>query len=188
MNFFKAQKGDFDYPVKQKKNAIIRTVIYFTLPLMIFIMGYLSTKTKSNLLTVVAIVGLLPGCKSLINVIMFFLIPKFDENIFNNISPKSGNVSILYSLFLTTEKKNYPVNCFAVKGNSIIGYTEFKDFNTSDCVNHIDTILKQNSIKNVNITFFDNINKFENRLEQMQKIEAGNNDAEVVSLLCDISL
>ena len=34
----------------------------------------------------------------------------------------------------------------------------------------------------------ENVNKFENRLEQMQKLESGNYDNEILSLLCDISL
>lgn len=188
MNQLNISKGEYEYPIKQRNKVLIRTFVYFLLPILIFVMGYLSTKTKTNLLTVVAIVGLLPGCKSLVNLIMFFLIPKFDINIYKSIKSKEGNVKTLYSLFLTSEKKNFPITCLAVKSNTIIGYSEFENFNSSECIKHIEFILKQNAIKNVNVTFFENVNKFENRLEQMQKLKSGNYDNEILSLLCDISL
>ena len=82
MNQLNISKGEYEYPIKQRNKVLIRTFVYFLLPILIFVMGYLSTKTKTNLLTVVAIVGLLPGCKSLVNLIMFLLIPKFDINIY----------------------------------------------------------------------------------------------------------
>ena len=41
----------------RKKVEIIRTVIYFLLVAAIFTLGYVQTKTRSNLLTVVAILA-----------------------------------------------------------------------------------------------------------------------------------
>ena len=67
----KFTKGEYEYPAYQTKVVIIRTICYFLLALAVFLLGYFSTKTKENLLTVVAVCGLLPACKSLVSVIMY---------------------------------------------------------------------------------------------------------------------
>lgn len=54
------EKGTPGYLDYKKKVEIIRTVIYFLLVAAIFTLGYVQTKTRSNLLTVVAILGCLP--------------------------------------------------------------------------------------------------------------------------------
>lgn len=51
------EKGTPGYLDYKKKVEIIRTVIYFLLVAAIFTLGYVQTKTRSNLLTVVAILA-----------------------------------------------------------------------------------------------------------------------------------
>ena len=63
------EKGTPGYLDYKKKVEIIRTVIYFLLVAAIFTLGYVQTKTRSNLLTVVAILGCLPAAKALVGVI-----------------------------------------------------------------------------------------------------------------------
>ena len=64
-------KGTRNYINSQKKFEILRTLLYFALPLGLFLIGYITTKTKVNLMTIVAVVGCLPASKSLVGAIMF---------------------------------------------------------------------------------------------------------------------
>ena len=52
-------KGTRNYIDTQKKYEILRTILYFGLSLGLFVTGYITTKTRTNLLTVVAVVGCL---------------------------------------------------------------------------------------------------------------------------------
>ena len=65
------QKGDHGYTDAHKKAQIIKTFIFFLLPAVIFTVGYVTSGTRLNLFTVVAVVGCLPACKELVNVIVF---------------------------------------------------------------------------------------------------------------------
>jgi hypothetical protein len=47
-------KGSKGYLDSQKKYEVIRTVLYFGISLSLFVAGYLQTKDKANLLTIVA--------------------------------------------------------------------------------------------------------------------------------------
>ncbi|RAZ93503.1 hypothetical protein DK853_39945, partial [Klebsiella oxytoca] len=75
--------------------------------------------------------------KSLVAVVMYLKIPKFSQDAYQEISKRAGKVPIIYSLYLTSYKKNFAVNCFAVRGGSLIGYTEFQDCDAAACEEHI---------------------------------------------------
>ena len=54
----KVQKGMPGYLNYKKKAEIFRTVIYFGIVILIFLLGYSQTHTRLNMLTVVAVLGL----------------------------------------------------------------------------------------------------------------------------------
>lgn len=184
----KLSKGEFGYPVYERKVVILRTIMYFMISGAVFLLGYFSTGQKENLLTVVAILGLLPSSKSLVSVVMYMKIPKFSEIIYQEISSGIGDLPAIYSMYLTSYKLNFPVNCFVVRGNNIIGYSEFKTCNNNACEDHIKDILRQNGFKNMTIKVFSDQKRFMDRVEQLKGLEAGKREAEVLTLLCDISL
>lgn len=184
----KLKKGEFGYPAYQTRLVILRTILYFLLAMAVFLLGYFSTKTKENLLTVVAVCGLLPACKSLVSAIIYLRIPKFSNEIYQSLAQKAGTVSVLYSMYLTSYKLNFPISCFGVRGNHLIGYTEFSNCEAASCEEHIKDILKQNDLKNITVKIFKEQKKFEDRLQQLQDIEPGKKEEAILALLCDISL
>ncbi|MBO5145150.1 MAG: hypothetical protein J6C19_06395 [Lachnospiraceae bacterium] len=184
----KVKKGEFGYPIYEKKKVILLTAVYFLISIAVFLLGYFSTGKKENLLTVVAVLGLLPSSKSLVSAIMYIRIPKFSPGIYEEIAAKTGELSVLYSMYLTSYKLNFPITCFAIRGNNLIGYTEFKSCNTTACEEHIKDMLKQNSLKNVTVKIFDEQKRFTERLTQLQELEGSKKETDVLELLCDISL
>lgn len=182
------KKGEFGYPLYERKRVIIRTAAYFLISIAVFLLGYFSTGKKENLLTIVAVLGMLPSSKSLVSVIMYFKIPRFSEKVYHEISEQEGTVPVIYSMYLTSYKRNFPINCFAVRGNNLIGFSEFSDCDAAACEEHIQGILKQNSIKNMTIKIFHEKARFMERLSQLQALESGKKESEVLTLLCDISL
>ncbi len=188
MSIQRLKKGEFDYPPYERKRVMIRTAAYFLISAAVFLLGYLSTGKKENLLTIVAVLGLLPSSKSLVSVVMYFKIPKFSQTACQEIAEHAGDVAVVYSMYLTSYRINFPVNCFAVRGNNLIGYTEFANCDAAACEEHIQAILKQNSIKSVTIKIFHEKARFVERLVQLQALEHGRKETEILTLLCDISL
>ncbi len=188
MNRQKRNKGEYAYPAYEKKRVILRTVIYFAISLAVFLLGYLSTKTKENLLTIVAVLGLLPSCKSLVSVIMYLRIPRFSREIYEEIAKHAGTVRTIYSMYLTSYKLNFPISCFAVRGGNLIGYTEFASCDTDACEKHIKDMFSQNAIKGITVKIFKEQRKFMDRLSQLEALDEGTKENEILTLLCDISL
>lgn len=188
MNRQKRKKGEYGYPEDERKRVIIRTVIYFGISLAVFILGYVSTKTKENLLTIVAVLGLLPSSKSLVSVIMYLRIPKFSREIYEAISEYAKNVQVIYSMYLTSYKLNFPISCFAARGGNLIGYTEFDTCDADACEKHIKELLNQNAIKNITVKIFKEQRKFTDRLSQLEALDESGKEDEILTLMCDISL
>ena len=69
----KVKKGTYGYIKYQKIRTFLITFILFLIPMVIYVTGYIQTKTKLNLFTFVAILGCLPACKSLVGLIMIMM-------------------------------------------------------------------------------------------------------------------
>ncbi len=64
-------KGAYGYITNRKKFTALRTALYFAISLSLYVAGYVTTGSNKNLLTIVAVLGCLPSCKSAVNMIIF---------------------------------------------------------------------------------------------------------------------
>lgn len=182
------QKGNFYYMSYQTKVEIMKTISFFAIALAVFLIGYISTGTKKNLLTIIAILILLPSSKSLVNMIMFLKAPKFSEDIYKRISSLNKDIKCIYALILTAYEGTYPVDCITVKGPNLIVYSSHKQIKTSACENHIQSMLKKDNYHNMTVKVFTDESKFCNRCEQLKELENNGNEEKILQLMCDISL
>ncbi len=65
------EKGDWGYLEKQMQRELVRTLLLFASSFGVLLIGIIIAGTKNNLLTIVAVLGLLPASKELITCIMF---------------------------------------------------------------------------------------------------------------------
>lgn len=184
----KPNKGDYSYPVYARKRVIFCTILYFAISIAVFVTGWISTGTKENLLTIVAVLGLLPSSKSLVSVIMYLRIPAFSRTFYEAFSHHIKTVKAIYSMYLTSYKKNFAINCFAVRGANLVGFTEFDTCDTDACEKHIKEMLNQNALKGITVKIFRERQKFMDRTAQLEALEPNGKEDEILALLCDISL
>ena len=115
----KVTKGCFGYLKIQKKKEIIRTIFYFALSISIFLMGYVSTGSKLNLLTVVAVLGCLPASKSAVSMIMYIKAGQCSQECYEQLKPYTDGTFMLYDLYLTSYQKNFQISAMAIKNNTV---------------------------------------------------------------------
>lgn len=187
----KAIKGTFGYLEKKKTNSIVRTILYFAISAAIFIAGYLTTKTRANLLTVVAVLGCLPACKSAVNMIMLLHAKGCSSKAHETILACEGRLIGMYDMYFTSYQKNFPLSHMVVDKKVILGYTEIEKTDTDACAEHLQTMLKQGGFKDYTVTITKDIQKYCEQLKNLNQEESGNNlekEDEVRVLLYDISL
>lgn len=181
----KVQKGSHGYLAYRKKVVLLETICMFALSLLIFFGGYLYNGTKANLLTIVAVLGLLPASKSMVSLIMYFRTPKFNENYYEKFCKEVDENKGLYELYFTSYSKNFPVNSMICKKDALIGFSEFEKCDVKALEEHLETILKQNGFKDITIKIFSDPDKYKERAAQIANQQ---NSESLAKLMTDIIL
>lgn len=186
-------KGKRDYIDTQKSYEISRTLLYFALSATLFLLGYFATATKVNLLTIVAVLGCLPACKSAVEMIMYLRYKscgKDNADIISSVTDSlESGMLCLYDMVFTSYEKNYPVAHIAVKGNTICGFTEDNNFDEQAFYTHIDAMLKKDNFRDTSVKIFKDINKYRERLCQMDKMDTDETNTQgIIETLKSVAL
>ncbi len=142
----KKKKGEYGYIPYRRKQVIIRTIIYFAISFVLFAAGYIVTGTNANILTIVAVLGMLPSSKSMVEAIMFIKARESSKDIVNIIASAASDRLIAYELFLTAYSKNFPLTAVTVSGNTVYAYSEHENCELDAASKHIKDILNQNQL------------------------------------------
>ncbi len=165
-------KGTKNYLDSQKKYELIRTLLYFGISAALFIGGWLQTKSRVNLLTIVAVLGCLPASKSAVSAVMFFRFKSCDPAKADRLTPYGEMLSCLYDCVFTSYQKNYRISHLAVRGNTVCGFTEDAGFDEKGFYAHIGDLLKLDGHKDITVKIFHDFDRYTARLEQMKALEA----------------
>ncbi len=182
-------KGCRNYLHTQKKYEVLRTVIYFGISLSLFIAGYAATKSRMNLLTVVAILGCLPASKSTVSMIMYLRYQSCSSESADSIAEHMEGLSGLFDMVFTSYDKNYRLSHITVKGNTICGFTEDVKFDEKAFYKHIGNILKVDNYRDTSVKVFRDLKKYTERLEQLKELDAEEGNTEgIINTLKSVAL
>ncbi len=182
-------KGTRDYLKTQSRYELARTIIYFALSASLFIAGILTTGDRMNLLTVVAVLGCLPACKSAIDTFMFMRYKGCNSENADAIDAHMEGLVGLYDRIFTSYTTNFQVAHLTVKGNTLCGFTQDDEFDENAFNQHITGILQKDGFKDVSVKVFKDIKKYTARLEQIKELDADEkNTAGIISTLNSVSL
>lgn len=190
----KIRKCDFGYFKNQIKIELIKTIIFFALPIGVLLIGIILTGNKNNLLTIVAVFGLLPAGKQLINYIMFIKVQKFacTDSLHEEIEKKLKDKEIplmRYDLYITSYEKCHPVYAMTCANDALIGFSDADKFDYAKAEEHIKMILGQNGYKLPTVKIFDSKEKFLERIAQFsENDEVSEKEKAILHLMENISL
>ena len=166
----KVQKGDAGYISAQKKRRLLITAGLFVLPLAVFALGLLYFGKRENVLTVVAVVGCLPGCRSMVGLVMIMMRKPGPGEMISEIQAHAGGLTMAYELFFTTYEKNVYVDAAAVCGNTVVCYTKNETRENADFIQeHIQKMIRHNGYPVSVIVMNGNTDRFLERLDSMNK-------------------
>ena len=185
----KTTKGNYGYLAYKKKMSFIMTLGMFALSLAIFILGYITTKTNANYLTVVAVLGCLPASKSAVSMIMYLKAKGATEEDKTMIDDVIGDLFGYYDLYFTGYQKNFPTNHLVVTQNSIIAYSSNEKITEKEFNEHMKDILNKERIRDITVKLFTDRSKYMNRLKELNQSEADTTARkDIVIMLYNVSL
>ena len=197
------KKGDCGYLKQQTKWEIVKTLIFFAASFGVLFLGIHITGDKNNLLTVVAVLGLLPAAKELITLIMFIRARKFScpyslyEAVEGEIYSKedvtydkTDPLIVVYDLYMTGQEKNYPILSMCCRNKTLVGMADWEKFDYKKAEEHIQIMLKQNGYKNISVKIFSDQGKYLDRLRELGKKETTDRDVDqaILRLMLNLSL
>lgn len=211
----KITKGDFGYLEKQAQRELGKTLILFMASFGVLLIGILIAGTKNNLLTIVAVLGLLPAAKELTTSIIFSKAKKYNcpktlydevqnllehDNGDNNGSGQTDktyktdetdeSLLVIYDLYMTSQEKNYPIYSMCCRNKTLIGIAGSETFDYKKAEEHIQIMLRQNGFKNITVKIFAEQEKYIGRMKELKEQKTENREAEqaVLRLMLNLSL
>ncbi len=183
-------KGAYGYLENRRKYTACRTVFFFLICIGLYIMGIVSTGSNRNLLTIVAVLGCLPACKSAVNFIIFMRAKGCSGALHQKLSAYDEKLETFYDLYFTSYQKNYPISHMALKGGMLCGITESPACGCDEAKKHLEQMLSQEGIKNVVVNIFSQEEPYIDRLGRLldMKEEDHKNREDIVNLLYAVSL
>lgn len=181
-------KGEKNYLNNQRVYEILRTVLFFALSAAVYLIGFFTTHTNKNLLTVVAVLGCLPAAKSAVSMIMFIRYRTYDKALSDEFESAGEGLVQSFDNVFTSYDKNFRVEHLAVHGGCIIAYAFKTDFPETDFANHINKYLKAENYKDLTIKVFTDKKKYLERLESIKQTSTVGNEEGILQVLHSISL
>ena len=121
----KIEKGKYGYIKDQKYRRTLKTICLFLIPIAIFLVGYvLNHGDRRNIYTIIAIVGVIPAAMAAVSMIMMYLRKPISESLYNEIKNSCGQATMLYELYLTTEKNSMFLDAVMLYGTSVVAYCD----------------------------------------------------------------
>ena len=164
-------KGTVGYIRKQLVFEVIKTLVLFAMALGLFFIGYFTLHTKKSLWSVLAVLALLPACRSLVTVIMFARFRSLSEEDHRLFCEAVGQLPVIFENIITTSDRTYflPVIC-SCKGN-VMAYS-LSPFDAS-LKEHLDNVLK-NAGHKATVKIFNDRDAFIKRCREMDmKLDTG---------------
>lgn len=165
---FKSKKGLYGYFDAEKKRRILMTVIFYAVPICLLIAGMLLTDTRNNILTVVAMVCVIPAAMSTVGMIMMLMRKSIPKEEYEAIDPHIGSLTFAYELYLTSEKQNALVDCVVFCGNEVVGLVTDKKTDIKFAQNHLQKMLRSAGYK-VSVHMLGDVKHFTDRLDTLNE-------------------
>lgn len=163
----KVKKGTYGYIRYEKKKRLLVTFIMFAIPLVIYVTGYIQTKTRLNLFTFVAILGCLPAAKSMVGLIMMGMQKSLKANEYETLKAAAGNLTAGYEMIFTAYEHTTMADAVVVCGNHVVCYTRDKDCKPAELEKHITRILTANSFPDAEVKVMKDLKTYTTRAKDL---------------------
>ena len=164
----KTEKGDFGYFKSEKKRRILITAVLLGVPLFIFFTMWAYNGTRNTVWTVIAMVGCLPGCKSIVSLIMILMRKPMDEGLYRQIHAHQGDLVMAYEMYMTFYEKSAYIDAVAFCGNTVVGYSSDPKIDANFMAAEAQKLVRKNGYK-IDFKLVKDLDVFLERLDSMNE-------------------
>lgn len=186
------EKGEFSYLQMRRKKTSINTILCFVMVLIVFFTGLITTRTRNNLLTVVAILGVLPASKAAVGMIMHLRVKPMNKDFHQKCQPFENKMTILYHMLISSKERVVFAECLAIYEHSLFLLCKNPKINEKELCAYLKKTLANQGKGNASVKLFREEGPFIERLKSVQNVSKKDNAAEteqkIKEVLCAISM
>ena len=164
----KATKGQFGYFRFERMRRLLITIITVLFPAAVFVAGIIVYGTERNLLTVIALVLVIPFAMAFVSLVMVYTHSSIPEDEYKEIEEHAGTLTMAYELYVTHETASTMVDAFAIWGNTVVGLVTEKKGDPKFTADYIKKVLRSNGIGS-NVALMTDRKHFLERLDSMNE-------------------
>ena len=164
----KATKGQFGYFRYERMRRLLITIITVLFPAAVFVAGIIVYGTERNLLTVIALVLVIPFAMAFVSLVMVYTHSSISEEEYKEIEEHAGTLTMAYELYVTHETASTMVDAFAICGNTVVGLVTEKKGDPKFTADYIKKVLRSNGIGS-NVALMTDRKHFLERLDSMNE-------------------
>ena len=159
-------KGTFGYIRKQRTFEIVKTVILFAMALGIFFIGYFTLGTKKSLWSVLAVLALLPACKSLVGVIMLMRFSSLPKEKYERLQACTGGIASVFENILTTSSRTFYIDVISCTKGNVIAFAKLSSADVALVKEHVENVLKSAG-HSASVKIFTDESEFASRAKEL---------------------
>lgn len=190
----KLHKGTAGYISAKKRQLAYIIGAVAVIAILLLVAGYFVYGTRVNIFSVLAVIICIPVCRTLVNLIMLIPHHTTSERMELELSGVTEDLTVLYDLLVTSEKKAMQIDALVISPTTICGYTSSPQTDTEDTARHIKHMLEKNKIEKITVKIFKDYKAFKSRAEGMENIvsveqlTSHEREEKIAQILQDISL
>lgn len=182
----KLQKGMYGFLNERKIREVIKTVALFGISLAIYFTGLIQTGSNENLLTILAVVGMLPASKAAVSMIMVLRYKSVNAALPEHIGPVTTGM-VFYDLMFVLNEKVVKTDCIYLHESSIVVYTENSKMEDKEISHHLKVFFSNHGKGNVSVKVCKTekafLEQLKSRMSSLSEEDIRKQDEELQELL-----
>ena len=174
-------KGTTGYLTARKRREAVKTLLVFILVAIVFATGYMMTKTRLNLASVIAALMCLPGCRFLVGLIVLLPYRSFPSGKSAEWIEDHPRLLMLFDYVFSSEKKLYHVDCLAVSKHTACGLCLDEKAGIKETTDYLKKYLAANKKKDWTVKLYANEEEFLSRIKAMEENAPADDAAELAA-------
>ncbi len=164
----RVSKGKAGYVRWEQFKRILITILMFAMPVGLYVIGIAVTGSNKNLLTVVAIVGVLPAARFAVSMIMILLQKPAPREIVDLTEKNAGDLTRGYELMVTAYEGRMPLDALVICGNNVACFSSSGEKSKFAFMEkHMMKTLSTAGFYSVKVKIFDETRAYADRLKTL---------------------
>ena len=164
----KVRKGDYGY-IKKRKLVQLAKVAFILLDIiLVMLIGIYISGSRKNLLTVVAVLMVLPMANFAASLIALFPHKSAPLNEYEEFQKHSGGLITSCDMVITSRTLVVPLEFSVVHSSGVYAYSASKDLKVKDAQEYVENMCAANQL-NTKVHIFKDLGPFYRRLDALER-------------------